>query len=135
MNDPLKPIFKSSPQAGITTIRKGIPKYPWVEVQPGFSFIINPTDMQLNTARSFASRMQKKFGKKFRVIDHGAEVGYEVACLPMTEDEAIQTSSNVIEANDKIEDSMKIDDTKKALEEHIAKMAAMGVHMPKIGND
>lgn len=129
MNDKLKPIFKSSPQAAIIPIKKGMPKYPWVEVQPGYSFVISSTDMKFTTARSFASRMQKKFGKKFRVIDHGTEVGYEVACLPMSEDQIIQTSSNVIEANDKIEDN------KKALEDHIAKMAAMGVHMPKIGND
>lgn len=102
MNDKLKPIFKSSPQAAITPIKKGMPKYPWVEVQPGYSFVINSTDMKFTTARSFASRMQKKFGKKFRVIDHGPEVGYEVACLPMTESEAVQAGGSVIDTLNKM---------------------------------
>lgn len=124
MNDSLKPIFKSSPQAGVTPIRKGIPKYPWVEVQPGFSFVINSSDMKLATARSFASRMQKKFGKKFRVINHGPEVGYEIACLPMSEVEAVSSGGGVPDTLNKMGEKSE---TQKEME-------AMGMQFGADGN-
>jgi hypothetical protein len=127
--------FDNSDRATQPYVRKiAQPKYPWKEVPIGKSFAVQKSNISLKTLRSLASKTGKDLGKKFRVIDHDGDV-YEVACLPMEEKEAIATSSNLIQALDKIENNKKSEATKKALEDHIAKMAAMGVHMPKIGND
>lgn len=96
----MKQIFQSSQQA-LDKPRRGIreAKYPWKNITAGQSFSVNHSEIKLNSLRPLVSRMAKKFNKKFRVIDHGEEAGYEVACIHMTEVEAIQSSSNVVEAS------------------------------------
>lgn len=78
-------------------------KYPWNEVPAGKSFPVARENTKFNTLRSLASLQGKKLGKRFRVIDHGSGA-YEVACLHMTEAEAVQASSNVVEALGKIKE-------------------------------
>lgn len=86
-------------KAGTRVVQR---KYPWEEVPIGKSFPVPRENIKFNVLRSLASLQGKKLKKKFRVIDH--EVGpYEVACLAMTETEAVQTSSNVVEALNKLE--------------------------------
>lgn len=98
----MKQIFPSSEKVmQIKTRREA--KYPWQELRAGQSFQVSYSEIALDSLRPLASRMGKKFGKRFRVVDHGEKVGYEVACLPMTETEAIQTSSNVVDALRKVE--------------------------------
>lgn len=81
--------------------RRGIPeaKYPWKELKVGESFPVDPNDIKLSSLRPFATRMGKKFGKKFRVKDHGES--YEVGCIPMSTAEAITTSQNIVEVLNK----------------------------------
>lgn len=96
--------FDSSDKA-VSPIRAGMigkSRYPWETVPPGKSFMIaDKNQIKFKTLRSLASSMGKKFSKKFRAVEH--ENCYEVACLKMTEEQAIQTSSNVVEALGKIE--------------------------------
>ena len=75
----------------------GESKYPWVQVPIGKSFTVPRDNIKFDVLRSLASRTGKKLGKFFRVVDHGSGP-YEVACLPMTDTEAVQKSSNVVEA-------------------------------------
>lgn len=77
------------------------PTYPWREVPVGKSFPVAKANIKFKTLRSLASKTGKELGKRFRVIEHEGDV-YEVACLPVEEAVAIQTSSNVVEALDKI---------------------------------
>lgn len=115
----MKQLYPSSPQALDKPVR-GIreAKYPWNEIQPGQSFSIDYDEIKIDSLRPFVSRMAKKFNKKFRVVDHGEKVGYEVACLAMTEAEAVQSSSNVVEAMNNLGGSgMLFDALKKSKEE------------------
>lgn len=82
----MRQLYPSSPKALDKPVR-GIreAKYPWKEIQVGQSFSIGHDEIKLESLRPFVSRMAKKFGKKFRVIDHGAEAGYEVSCQPFVE--------------------------------------------------
>lgn len=75
----------------------GVPKYPWADVPVGMSFPVPRENIKFNVLRSLASITGKKLGKKFRAIDHG-EGPYEVYCVPMTDAEASQKTSNVVEA-------------------------------------
>jgi hypothetical protein len=92
--------FDSSPAAKQVIART---KYPWTQVPVGKSFPVPKANISLKTLRSLASKTGKDLGKRFRVIDHEGDV-YEVACLAMNEDEAIATSSNVVEALEKIKE-------------------------------
>jgi hypothetical protein len=95
--------FDSSPEAKAPYVRKvGHPKYPWKVVPVGKSFPVPKADIKFSTLRSLASKTGSELGKRFRVIDHEGDV-YEVACLPMAEDEAIATSNNVVEALEKMD--------------------------------
>lgn len=100
----MRQLYASSPRALDKPVR-GIreAKYPWKDITVGQSFSIAYSEIKIESLRPFVSRMAKKFGKKFRVIDHGEEAGYEIACIPMSESEAVATSSNLIEALGKME--------------------------------
>lgn len=91
--------FDSSPKA--VQMRKGRQpgekKYPWSEVPVGKSFVVQRNDIKFEVLRSLASRTGKKLGKKFRVVDHGSGP-YEVACLPMSEQQAVASSDNIVDA-------------------------------------
>lgn len=103
-NAKLRGIVDSSPQSSEPIKRHAFtPKYPWSTIPIGKSFIITHNEMKITSLRPFANRMGKKYGKKFRVIDHGPETGYEVACKPMEEKRAIEASSNIVEALGKME--------------------------------
>lgn len=95
--------FDNSPAAVAKRVgRVGLQKYPWNTVPAGKSFAVVRNDIKFNVLRSLASRTGKKLNRKFRVIDHKDNGPYEVAHLVMSEDEAVATSSNVIEALNKM---------------------------------
>lgn len=102
-DDGIRRTVPSSAQAGATLVRGITKKYPWETIKVGESFPVYYNEMKLTSLRPYANRMAKKFGKRFQVINHGPEIGYEVACLLMEEKQAIETSSNVVEALGKIE--------------------------------
>lgn len=99
----LRGIVDSSPQSSEPIKRHAFtPKYPWSTVPIGKSFVVAHNEMKLTSLRPFANRMGKKFGKKFRVVDHGPEIGYEVACKPMDEQTAIQSSTGIVDTLNKM---------------------------------
>lgn len=81
---------------------RGGAKYPWKIIKVGESFEILHSEMKKTSVAPFVSKMGKKHGKKFKVTNHEAYGCYLVSCLPMEEKEAIATSSNLIEALDKM---------------------------------
>lgn len=90
--------FDSSEKATTTpTKTAGVKKYPWKEVPLGKSFTVPRENIKFNVLRSLASRTGKEVGRKFRVIDHG-QGPYEVAHVRQTEEEAVKSSKNVVEA-------------------------------------
>lgn len=56
-------------------------KYPWHTCSVGQSFAVDHNTIKLTSLRSLADRTGKRINKKFIVIDHGANAGYEVACI------------------------------------------------------
>jgi hypothetical protein len=95
--------FDSSDKAKTTRANPvGVTKYPWKVIPVGKSFVVPRENIKFSVLRSLASKSGKVVGKKFRVIDHGEGRPYEVACLQMTETEAVATSSNVVEALGKL---------------------------------
>lgn len=64
-------------------------KFPWKDLQPGKSWVIQYHEVTLGTLKSMASRYGKKLGRKFKVRDHGKVVGYEVFCSALTQEEII----------------------------------------------
>ncbi len=85
--------FDSSPAAKQVLSRT---KYPWTQVPVGKSFPIPKANISLKTLRSLASKTGKDLGKRFRVIDHDGEF-YEVARLPVSQEEALPVSNGVVE--------------------------------------
>lgn len=77
----MKQVFPSSP-AMLDKPMRGVPeaKYPWKTINVGESFPVDAKEIKLSSLRPFATRMGKKHGKKFRVVDHKNGT-YEVGCL------------------------------------------------------
>lgn len=74
--------FESSPamrSAGALIERKR--KYLWQELELGESFPVSHSEIKLGSLVTLAFRTGKRLGKKFRVLDHGPEQGYEVGCV------------------------------------------------------
>jgi|SRR5882672_6555741 len=94
--------FDSSQQAKegkVNTVGKT--KYPWREVPVGKSFPVPKVNISFKTLRSLASKTGKELRKRFRVVNHDGDV-YEVACLPMDEQTAIQSSSGIVDTLNKM---------------------------------
>lgn len=74
-------ILPSSPEATTEKTKKTTHKYPWKTINVGESFLVPPTEVvKFSTLYNSASKMGKKLGKRFRVIQH--DIGIEVARLP-----------------------------------------------------
>lgn len=71
--------FVMSSSASQNTGTNAIKKYPWRTLPVGMSFIVKYGECSHKTLQNHASRMGVKLGKRFRVIDHGEAIGYEVA--------------------------------------------------------
>src|SRR5690242_12430093 len=76
----MRQIFDSSDKAMQADARSR-KKYPWEELGVGQSFAATPDEITLDSLRPLASRMGKKLGRRFRVINH-EDKSYEVARLP-----------------------------------------------------
>jgi hypothetical protein len=74
----MREFFPNSPK---TTATKSKFNFPWQTVPFGKSFIVHHHEIKFSTLRSQASYYGKRLGKKFKVVDHGESVGYEVACI------------------------------------------------------
>lgn len=72
-------------------------KYPWATIGVGESFPILHNEMKRSSVDPFVSRMSKKHNKRFQVTDCPDYGCYLISCI-----EAIQTSSNVVEALHKL---------------------------------
>lgn len=83
------PTFNSSPLAMQEKVEDRRIKYPWATMSVGKSFIVPTASVKFKSIELHAYRMGKKLGKSFRVINHGAEVGYEVACVGIIEPASI----------------------------------------------
>lgn len=59
-------------------IKYSTTKYPWNTLTVGYSFRVAYDEAKLRTLQNYASRTGKKLGKRFRVIDHGEAIGYEI---------------------------------------------------------
>ncbi len=77
-------------------------KYPWDTLKIGQSFEILYSDMKKSSVAPFVSRMAKKHKKKFKVTDMPDYSCYLVSCIPMTTEQAIATSGNIVEALNKV---------------------------------
>lgn len=73
-------IFPMSPIA-IASLTKKEKKYPYEKLLVGQSFIVKYGDCKHDTLVNSAYLAGKKQGKRFKVIDHGPQVGYEVAFI------------------------------------------------------
>ena len=58
-------------------------KYPWRTIAIGESFVVPYFDAQEATLRTACYQMGKKLGKRFRLVNHGEKIGYEIGCLPI----------------------------------------------------
>lgn len=93
----MKEIFPSSDKARATDTKREN-KYPWEAMKVDDSFHVTYNEIKLESLRPLASRMGKKFNKKFKVVDHGIEKGYEVSCRSLREQIAVQSP---VEISDK----------------------------------
>ena len=69
-------IYPASPAAKVTE-----KKYPWKSLQLGYSFKVATDECSFKSLQNYASRMGKKLGRRYRVVNHGLEIGYEVAYI------------------------------------------------------
>lgn len=72
--------FLSSPKATVSKLI--VSKYgdfPWQEMELGTSFNVKVGEISLNALRVMASQKGKVLGRKFKVVFHSNEIGYEVA--------------------------------------------------------
>lgn len=73
-------IFPSSPKF---LQPKSKYSFPFEQLEVGQSFAVKYDEISsLQNMRSKASIASKLLGRKFRVIDHGQSIGYEVGRLP-----------------------------------------------------
>lgn len=72
--------FKASPK-GLLRVRGRKPagSYAFEDVEVGSCFMVAHGTIQGGSLRNKASIVGKKLGKIFTVIDHGPQIGYEVA--------------------------------------------------------
>ncbi len=72
--------FRSSPK-GLSRARGRKPagSYAFEDVEVGYSFHVPHGSIKGGSLRNKASIVGKKLGKVFTVIDHGKDIGYEVA--------------------------------------------------------
>ena len=56
-------------------------KYPWDTLAIGKSFIVPHSDIKYETLYKYASRMGKKLGKRFKVVNHAADAIFEVGLI------------------------------------------------------
>lgn len=77
-------------------------KYPFATTPIGESFPVLYTEMGKKSLLPYVSRMGKKHNKKFVVTDCPEYQCHLISCIPMTETEAVQSSSNVVEASSKL---------------------------------
>lgn len=56
-------------------------KYPWRTMAIGTSFIVASSTIKYRTLQNYASKMGKKLHRRYKVVDHGATIGYEVGCI------------------------------------------------------
>lgn len=94
-------IVDSSPQANdVEPTTKFQSKYPWNGLTVGKSFTVPFADVKQATIVSYASRMAKKLGRKFKVIVHESNKLYEVARLPDKVEQAPQSVANETQTKD-----------------------------------
>lgn len=77
-------------------------KYPFETIRIGESFPILYSEMKEKSVNPYVSKMGRKYGKKFKVTKFDNYQSYLISCIPMTETEAVATSSNVVEALGKL---------------------------------
>lgn len=70
--------FDSSP--ALKNFKRKSPemKHPWDKLEVGKSFVVLHSDGKLATLRASASKWGKKLERRFVVLDHGADVGFEI---------------------------------------------------------
>ena len=105
-------VLPSSPQATTEKTKKTTHKYPWKILNVGESFLVPPTEVvKFSTLYNSASKMGKKLGKRFRVIQH--DIGIEVARLPdVVEQPKVTEQDKELTKPDEV-DSMNVDASKK----------------------
>ena len=70
--------FDSSPTLKNFKRKSQEMKHPWDKLEIGKSFVVQKSDGKLETLRASASKWGKKLQRKFIVVDHGEEVGFEI---------------------------------------------------------
>lgn len=98
-----KGIRKTFPTPEFKETRGTQAKYPWHTIPVGECFEVLYSDMSKKSIHPYVSKMGKKLGKKFKVIDKPEFNLWLVAHLPMDEASSIATSSNVVEAMGKMD--------------------------------
>lgn len=80
MTNALRQLFPHSEQVGQKVARKSREKkYPFDTVGVGESFVIYHKEMTAKSVKTYVSRMGIKLGRRFVIVDHGEETGYEIA--------------------------------------------------------
>lgn len=70
------------PSSGIENKKHSfVAKYPWRTMPIGHSFAVSYSETGRASLQTLAYKSGKRMGRKFRVVDHGPEQGYEVKCV------------------------------------------------------
>lgn len=79
----MKKTFPASEQALTIQRKQRTTKYPWATMEIKTAFKVEMDDMKLETLIPYASRMGRKLGRIFNVVDHSKtdNPGYEVAFI------------------------------------------------------
>ncbi len=87
----MREIFPMSAKM-IAAVAKKEKKYPYEQLLMGQSFNVKHGDCTEGTLCNSAYLAGKKLGKRFRVIDHGKDIGFEVALIGLREPKSQATT-------------------------------------------
>lgn len=79
-------------------------KYPFATIRAGESFPIMFSEMNEKSVHPYVSRMRKKYQKNFKVTKFVEHNCYLISCMSMSQEQAIQSSTNIVDALRKIGD-------------------------------